>query len=275
MNNYLVLKFRNAKLFRNKKSKDFVFDLTSQRQRAGEPQFIEPITIYQISNLLHVLFGERPIPSNRISLYKKNDYYFEKAKETYLKVEGHKRFNKNKEQYEFVTEFLSTKKATWNSFQPQSQINWEIVKNYVGNENLKWFLTDVEQILGIKPYSLPFNKIRIELLKHNTEELFNKLREHNLTGLVQYILDRKNSYQVTSKEKHTALNINNGVENVILLRGEILVPVSEEDIERLKENKGCATILDGGMVWIEGIVNSDHLSIDGFEKVSEISSEKY
>ena len=93
--------------------------------------------------------------------------------------------------------------------------------------------------------------------------------------MVQYILDRKNSYQVTSKEKHTALNINNGVENVILLRGEILVPVSEEDIERLKENKGCATILDGGLVWIEGIVNSDHLSIDGFEKVSEISSEKY
>jgi len=81
--------------------------------------------------------------------------------------------------------------------------------------------------------------------------------------------------QLTNKLKHTALNINNGIEKVVILRGEILIPVSDEDVEQLRQNKGCATILDGGMVWIKGLVNGDHLSIEGFEKVGEISTEKY
>jgi hypothetical protein len=276
MSNYLVLHFKNAKLFRNGKDcKDFIFDINGQRKRVGEPQFVEPITVHQISNLLHVLFGERPVPSNRKTLYPKTEYYFEKAKESYLKVEGYKRFNKSKNIDEYITETLSTKKAVWNSWNPSVQINWEIVREYIRPEYIQWFLDEVKSILGVDPYSLTFNEVRVELLKYNSQKLLNELKEKRLTALSQYIMDPKLSGDMIKKLKHTGLNINNGVEKVVILRGEIIIPVSYEDIEKLRGTKGCATILDGGMVWIKGLINGDHLSIEGFNKVGEISTEKY
>ena len=49
MNKYLELSFQNAGLI-----------LRGNR-------FVEPITIFQISNVIHVLFGERPVPTlNRV-----------------------------------------------------------------------------------------------------------------------------------------------------------------------------------------------------------------
>jgi hypothetical protein len=276
MSNYLVLNFKNAKLFRNGKDcKDYIFDLNGQRKRAGEPQFVEPITVHQISNLLHVLFGERPVPSNRKALYPKTQYYFDKAMESYIKVEGYKRFNKSKDRYEYVTETLSTKKAVWNSWNPSVQMNWEVVREYVRPENVQWVLDEIKSLLGIDPYSLSFNNIRARLVKLNIEDFLQGLRERQLTGLAQYIQNPNLAVQLTNKLKHTALNINNGIEKVVILRGEILIPVSDEDVEKLRQHKGCATILDGGMVWIKGLVNGDHLSIEGFEKVGEISTEKY
>ncbi len=50
---------------RIKKTNDFIFDLNGKRQRRDTLFYKEPVTVHQVSNVLHVLFGERPKPSIR------------------------------------------------------------------------------------------------------------------------------------------------------------------------------------------------------------------
>ena len=82
-NKYIKLSFRDAKLFpKNIKTKDFTSDLSvasknrlvlsrSKRCEGVNNNFKEPITVHQISNMLHTLIGERPVPSFRKVFYNK------------------------------------------------------------------------------------------------------------------------------------------------------------------------------------------------------------
>lgn len=274
MSKYLILKFRNAKLFRNSpKCGDYVFDVTGQRKRAGQPQFVEPITVHQISNMLHVLFNERPVPSFRKSFYSRIDHYFKMAQDSLIRVDGHKRFNKNKNQDQFVMEFLMTKKSVFNSYNPNPIINWEIVKQYCEDE-FNDVIVAMEDIIGFDPLSVPFDDIRIILQSYDLSELNTILRDKKLTALSNYIKDSKVASEMTRKAT-TALINNNGVDKVAILGGEIIVPVTDEDLIKLSNSKGCATILDGGLVWIDSVKDGNEVSDYGFTKVNEISIEKY
>ena len=87
MNNFLILKFRNAGLFRKHfNTKDKIWDIDGSRDRKDEPEFVEPITVHQVSNMLHVLFGERPKSTVRKSAYDRLEYYFDKASDSYIKI---------------------------------------------------------------------------------------------------------------------------------------------------------------------------------------------
>lgn len=274
MNKFLILKFRNAKLFRNSpKCGDYVFDVTGQRKRAGQQQFVEPITVYQISNLIHVLFNERPVPSFRKSFITNIDHYFDMAQKSYIKVNGIKRFNKTKNEEQYVKEFLSTKKSVYNSYNPNPIINWEVVKQYC-EENFNDINTLMEQILGFKPQDLPFDKVRLILQTKDITELTNSLKEKKLTGLANYLLNDKCASEMIKKVSSSLIN-NNGVDSVVILNGEIIVPVSDEDLIKLSNSKGTATILDGGFVWIDSIKTENEISDYGFTKVCDISTEKY
>lgn len=274
MDKYLILKFRNAKLFRNdKKCSDFVNDVNGNRKRTNEEQYIEPITVYQVSNVLHALFGERPVPSLRKVLFEKNQYYFEKANKSYIKVDGHKRFVKSKNKEEYVKEFLQTKKSVYNSYNPNPVINWEIVRQYVGPDNIDWLMKEISTLIQ-NPLNYTFIEIRNKLSISNTTNLFLGLKSRMLSGLIGYISNSKFASQLTTKND-TALINNNGVDSVIVLSGEMIIPVSDEDIIKLSKSKGCATILDGGFVWIDSIKNENEISEDGFDKVCDISTKKY
>ena len=52
------------------------------------------------------------------------------------------------------------------------------------------------------------------------------------------------------------------------------MPITEYDIEKIKKGPGTATILDGGLVRIEGILNEEDLPDDMGRKVSEISTKQ-
>jgi hypothetical protein len=273
-NKCLTLKFRNAKLFRNdKKCPDYVSDINGIRKRTDEPQYVEPITVYQVANVLRVLFGERPIPSLRKVLFTGSEYYFDKANESLIRVDGHKRFNKSKQEFQYVTELLSTKKIVSNSYHSTPIITWSIVKRYIGDDNMEWFIAELSRLM-IDPLGKTFNEVRDILLNSDYHILATGLKARMLSGLVEYIKNDKMSYQLTAKTE-TALIYNNGIENIIVLSGEILVPVSDKDLERLSKSKGCSTILDGGLVWIDSIKSYNFVSDDGFTKVCNISTEKY
>ena len=131
MSKYLVLRFENAGMFTtNRNTKDYVFKSRKngihKRVDVQNFNFQEPITIYQISNLIHVLFGERPVPTFRDVFYKPVDYYFNKAGESFIKIDNYKKYNKNKDIHEYTNEIVQTKKALWNSYSKIVDINWRL-----------------------------------------------------------------------------------------------------------------------------------------------------
>ena len=65
MKYYLILTFKNAGWFPNNRGNDRISDITGNRKRNGSKQYVEPISSFHISNMLHVLLGERPKPSLR------------------------------------------------------------------------------------------------------------------------------------------------------------------------------------------------------------------
>jgi hypothetical protein len=247
-----------------------------------EKQFSQPITVHQISNLIHVLFNERPVPSHRECFYPKIDYLFEKAKDSFLKYTdcvGNdgliKTTNKVKGEDQYITEKTKVSKAVWNSWNPSPQINWDIVKLYLGSqENIDWFFGEIIDLLGVNPLSYNVEKIRISLLTKNLDKLFNGLTKIERSGLIRYIRDNQGQH-IINVEKRYNLTVNSGIDNVVILNGEILVPINDEDIEKLKLSKGCATILDGGYVWIDSVKSAHEITSDGYEKVGDISTEKY
>jgi len=276
MSKYLVLKFKNAKLFRNTKdTSDYVLDMYGRRKRYGDAQFVEPITVYQISNVIHVLFNERPVPSHREVFYSKIDKLFDKALNSYLKINNPKILNKDTNVEEYITEIISKKKSVFNSYPKTVNINWEIIKQYVEIENFDWLLKSFTDITNLNPLDYTAEDFREILSKFDISELTLELRKKSLTALSDYIKDKsKSSYLV--RKLNTLININNSIDYVINLNGEILVPVTDEDLDFIAENsKGMCTILDGGFVYISGIKDGNEISPEGYTLMSEISTEKY
>lgn len=284
MSKYLILKFKNAKLFRNTfRSKDYVLDMYGHRRRNikidddihSDPQFVEPITVYQVSNVLHVLFNERPVPSHREVVYPKIEYYFDKALKSYIRVDGVKRLNTFTNKEEYVTELINTQKGVNNSFNNKVFVNWEIVKQYAGLDNVEWLISEFAKITGVNPLEYTFEEFRKILITKDFSELNVELRRKKITAISQYVTNTKLGYTLTAK-RETSLIVNRGISKVAILRGEILVPVTDDDLDRLSTiSKGSATILDGGFVWISSVVDGDELSIDGFTLVENISTETY
>ena len=282
MSKYLILGFRNAKLFRNKKTTDRIFDILGTRERKNEPFFLEPITRLQVSNMLHEFLGERPVSSIRTSLYDRVGYIDEIADNSYLKITTCKTFNKSKNEFQFINEFMQTKKALWNSHSDYTadSISWPNVKRYFCNDELfEMFKKEIEVVIGKGKIKLPFYDVLLELNKvyHNAhvkiESLTKFLRDNKKVGMVKLIETMK----VTefNKTKSVSITVTNGVESINILSGEILVPVDENLLDKIRKGKGSATILDGGLVYIKGVANSEDLSSDGFDRVGNISLEKY
>jgi hypothetical protein len=289
MTKYLFLNFRNAKLFKSKRTKDKAFNLGISQDRKDMSIFKEPITVYQVSNLLHVMFGERPVPSMRTCFYDKVDYYFEKAKESYIKIDTPKfATDKLKTTFVYPYEIIQTKKSVWNSFNKQKDVNWKLVETYVGGVSpLHTIKQKLNQVLKVNVDDYIFMDV-IEMVQKLTTnvrlDLYNTINSlGNNAGLCRcfgvYDVNKKlfetpNVLGITNNYARTALTVVNGIEpNTTVLNGSIIVPVTDEDIERLKNTfTGTTTILDGGLVWLEHITHD--FNPDDYTKMSEISTEK-
>lgn len=269
----LVLEFRNAGLFRkHRKTKDKMFDMYGRKDRKDETEFIEPITVHQISNMLHVLFGERPKPINRDTVYDNIPYLFDKALDSYLRIDTYKDAKGN-----FQSETMQTKKSVHNSWSTQSFVYWKRVNNLLGDELFKIFVDTVSSVYNININDTSFNKVKEMILNHPNKKivaLFELLKENKKAPIFDSIYGEGNEPTNINKNSKTQLTVLTGLDTVIRLSGQILVPISDEDIEKIKGNKGCATILDNGFVYIKGVKSSDIISVEGFTSIKEISLEK-
>jgi hypothetical protein len=295
MSKYLILNFKDAKLFRkdrvsdNKRCKDISFtsyNSTIKKRKDIEP-FVEPITVHQISNMLHVLFNERPVPSNRKVFYERNEVYFNAAQNSYIRIDTPKFHNKLLEKDVYHMEFIQTNKALDNAWSMMITLNWRMVQDYIDNsEKFNTFVTDLNYCLGFDAKTKPFMKIVDDVQNVETNrrlEFYNKITNLGGCGALIYAFGRyKNGSfeqpdpsKMTSTRNRLARTTVNGVDNFASLHGQILVPVTDEMIDVLNTNsKGSATLLDNGLVWIDTIKNDTAVSIDEFTKVSDISDER-
>lgn len=300
MNNYLLLKFKSARLFRkterffrksgknnkNQQTIDYSFNLDgSYSKRDLLPSFVEPITVHQISNMLHVLFNERPVSTLRGSLYNKNEYLFEKAKNSFLKIDTPKYKKFDNEDY--PSEIIQTKKAVWNSWNKSINLDWEIVRRYIDDkEKFNTFVDNLKICLNFNPVSIPFIKV-IDLVSELEKEirisLYSSIKELKNCGGLIYCFGRydKGNFAdpvlsgITKRTNNCSAKTNNrAIEYVYVLSGEIVVPVSDDDLDKLKKySKGYANILDGGFVWFEKIIPNKNFNNDEYKLVGDISLE--
>lgn len=292
---YLVLKFRDAKLFPSTKySKDKSFDLIKGAvDRKILETFDEPITVHQISNILHVIFGERPVSSVRLSLYDKVDTLFEKAKECFLRIENPK-IGDGKGGDKFITEIIQLKKALVNSWVKPQYITWERIRRLIGDELYGEFLIVIDELYAIKPSTHSSEKLVTyfrDLTKGSKQmnfggkntlsvpldldermiDFFRLCKIKQFSSLVTTFFD-PNSSEMNMAKNRTALTSVMGIDNIAKLRGTILVPVTDEEIKKIYRTN--TTILDGGFLYLDSIKNESEINDEGFISVSDISLTK-
>lgn len=274
MSKYLMLEFNNASLIRwHRGTKDKIFDpigLGDKVERRIETEFVEPITAQQISGMLHVLFGERPKPMNRKTLYNRIEYLYEKAGECYLKFD-----NFTDSDGKFQSEIFQTNKSSWNSTQTVSYMNWNRVYKLLEDDLYKMFLDMVKDVFNHTPETITFVELA-DKIKTSTDsrvtEMFEILKKNLRNPLYSWVFGKPSEKTAMNQNSRTQLTIIKGIDTKINLSGSIIVPVDDEDIERIGNSKGCATLLDGGAVFIRGLKNN--VSVEGYTKVSDISMEK-
>lgn len=275
MNKYLILSFQNAGLVVNHKdSKDKIYDVRGKRDRKNEADFVEPITVYQISNMLHVLLGERPSPSYRHTYYSSCNSIYNMANDSYIRIDS---ITNTKGEY--ITETFKSQKAQNNSWNPVSYVNWERIRKLLEDDIYNEFILALNDIFKINVLDKKFMDIRERI--RNTKDsridsLFKYYKENgkNVMCDIMYCNVYESRYASINMNKRTPLTVLSGVEKKAKLSGKIIVPISDEFIEKLKSNKGCATILDDGIVIIEGLKTSNQININGFKLVNSISTQK-
>lgn len=315
---YLELRFENAKLFRptskggfkaNPSKSHFLAGALDDRLSMG---YKEPITVNQISNIIHVLFGERPVPSFRFSVSKHDNGYFEKAKNSYLKYDTLNSVIDKKGVVKPIKQFVSTAKAMGNSNVKSTYYTWTDITYYLGvyldsSENMVNF-DEMLKKYGLDRVNYTFNGVLDEIYKSgNIKNLFDCLININRGGvkikalfndvlgyyqkkgllpktsgmetIMGYTFDSIRlcgGAEIRSVENNIiGARYSNGIASYENLCGDILIPITDEDIKKIENNVGIATLLDGGLVTIKGIIPGlDPLTKKNYISVGGISLEE-
>lgn len=287
---YIKIVFEDAVLYKNNRgTKDVVSLLrkngTFSRLDKQSENFEEPITVYQVSNLIHVLFGERPVPTFRKTFYSYIDYYFNKANDSYLNIESYKRFNKTANKYDFTKEIVSTKKIVWNSFKKKVDVNWFVIKKYLRSTDGTFtlfndFVSECNKMFNIDVTKITCYELKTLFLMNNikTCDVFTLLLNERKTALVQFLSNKENIGSDIFKNYINGVRRteNNGLERVSVLNGTLLIPVNDDDVERIKNiSTGFSTILDGGCAYIDSVLEDYEIdNLHEYTKVSNISLKK-
>ena len=288
-NRYIKLSFKNAKLFpKNVKTKDFtrVLDVNSKdklyfnrvsRALLETTSFKEAITVHQISNVLHTLIGERPVPSFRETFYSRDESIFDLANNSYLKIDSARTTKTRKEEVfeTYIDEFTKTNKSACNSWSKHPSIQWFKIKKYMG-VNYDEFIEIINSSLSYDVTTKPFEHLLNLYSKEGVklDVVIKFLLEKKKTPIVNFLTKEIVDRSEITKNVLLGETLTNGIDNIYNISGEILVPYSQEFVDKITKN--TTNILDGGFVKIECILYEDELNdTDNFMLVSDISDEKY
>lgn len=266
---YLTIEFKNAKWFNNNNYKpvDQIFDLDGRRPRYDKlkkflsPYYKCPIHYNHVSNMLHVLMGQQPAASLRKTIFKPIESILDVAKNSYVRLDL------------YNSELINTKKCLTNSHVKVITYCWAYLEKYLREDfiNLK---TAVEKEFNIKITDYTVNQVVNMAKQRETpvmDEYFKVAKYLSIYNLFKTEKDTGIHYHPLAK-----LTTNNGIVHLTKLSGEIIVKVSAEQLDMIKNHKGCATILDGGLATIKSVVKESRFneeSLTGFKKITDYEIE--
>lgn len=280
---YLILEFKNAKLIRTHKgTKDRFseFGLVSS-DRKNIKNFKEPITKFQVSNMLHVLMGERPINTQRHSFYQNQQWIFNLK--SYIKYNT-PIVKVSKDKYGFFKEKTRVNKSAWNSWATPT-LNWELIRNYC-DDNFDLIISELNKVYK-DPMNKPFRQVCEDIQKDQNRNkyitLFNLIKSIGGIDGLYTLLDKPDTKpsiisvkKMSLDRRGTALTYINGIDSAEFYSGEIIVEIDDNMEQRIREHyKGTCTILDGGVVSIKSIENDIEMNyFKEFVDVHSISIDK-
>ncbi len=278
----LVIKFKNAGIFPYSRwSADKMYDLygikDGKTPRSAAPVMQIPAGKFDyrhVSNILHVLMGERPVPTIRRTLLKPDQAIQEAAKKALViintpisdngKYIGEETINARKS----VSNAYQTAKTVYHlSGQPVpikgGLIYWRRLERILGPRLLKDFINTVQGITKDAAVIGNMTAQRaMEILHDNydrpeVQTFCIQCLQAKLTTFVNIINPRGNKNSITIHSDNRAkLNmqiIGSGPEKIIRLSGKIFVPLNDSLLARLANGCGVASVLEGGMAYIAGI----------------------
>lgn len=304
---YLTLRFENAcALAMGPKAKHLFRDV----ERMGDFKYAlsqghdlhEPITWVAVSNVLHCLCGEIPVPSKRMTMFRRDEKLDAIAKEAYIRYEvkpivNEKGFAQNRE-------FFSTGKLHYDSKMKGLQTlfvlfdgtvkkmighyTWDVISRSFSKEDLTMVLDFIRDVIGCDPLRLTLPQTVYELSKHCNEEAFKEKAAcfyEETKGLKTG--DGKKVFKgwvynlfLISDECKTSNNLPivgsatpfleaRGVGYAVPLSGDIICELDEETEGRVRRGRGVANMLEGGIVYVSDYQKYEPIANykDIFEKI--------
>jgi hypothetical protein len=282
----LVLKFRDATVFpESRYSADKIFDGRDRIKRKMGPLISVPdgtLDVRHVSNMLHVLMGERPVPTFRRSLTKRDESVHELARGARVSIEKIGEL-----------ELKTVRKAVDNAWNTAS-LHYHLDGKTVVIKGGLLYHDRLERILGQPLYQTFLQVLRevggnarmpaqaaIEFLNAHNEVppvvafVARCQAERGCTSIANLIgkgLEaRRNSIGFHQGIKLlTTLVVNKGIEKVRRISGTIYIPLDSPEMEtRLRNGSGVATLLEGGLVHIVGVGEWSDILVHGAQPVSE------
>lgn len=301
----IVLRYVDAKLFANfskknggESSKCDGYGCDSKGRSVSHKRYSYDFNhmtfhVSQISNMLHVLCNERPVPTLRqhAGVLKRCDAVYDLAKDSRIKVETPSQSVVSGGKSLYPKETFTIRKCKANSWRANGEVI-EVggIKRKIGDGYLTWdnicayldfeLFADLHRIL--LRVCLDYRSRTVKEVfetyyadeelqsfldtcaSNNKTSLFNLL-SMSVVGNKGVELGRivKSSEYISDRALKYKSLLTTGIETVYNLSGYIYVPVSKNDIDMFKKGNGFATLCEGGVVHIEKIVKlSDSLLIN-------------
>jgi len=208
-----------------------------------------------------------------------------------------KEINKKNNTSRYPEQTLTMRKAVYNSFSTAPTIiNWDRVRRLLENELNDKFHLLLNELFGINVrITYTCEDAMVLLRKYHSgnsklKEFITILKNVGKVPMVDYINGAQKptpselakdpnavgKLATFNSNSRTLITTNFGVDKITKLHGKIIVAVSEADLEKIRNNKGVAKLLDGGLLWIDKVVDEDEMTdsmLSEYVKISSISTQ--
>lgn len=272
----VILQFDNAGLFKkfwkngiSNNKDDRVFEGKSRNIRASEQwvaMSLNTINYEFINNVLHVLFGKRPVARYRTTCARSDDKVMSIAKRSFVKINSLIYKNKKGDEL-FVSEKMITRKALHNSWNHCSP-SWNQMEHLLSKELYNELVDVARDICKCDPLRERLINVCDKLKNSNDSRVNNiveKAKKQEAMSLAKLIEGGAHSLQQAGFQglgPYLKTLVTKGVCNISRIDGLIAIPLFNSELSLFMDGDGMATIFEGGFVTINEVIDLKFTTID-------------